>query len=331
MIFFSLRLIALQIIFLLFLMSFSLLSCLLVQFRDIAWTLSFLVEAKKMKGKNKAICFQPRKCFLVVPFSKHFAIFYRAMLFLARDYARVILEKYSGIINFLSRTTEFFKNNNQLNLSDNLTVLKLSLFLLSPFPSFSFFQLHATKYLMKPWKSNKYVISLGIGKHLWSLLGDGGDGEKEKTADERTKRKKRNIIKMCPSQYDCWIRNYFASLVMPHISRVLENIYLRFLICIHNGFIRFDGFLFSRFSYLGRKKDWRVNCTMISERALNDFIHHLHLKQKATQSPSTWVVNVYTQRWCWLNATTRNINIHSHCCCCLFLEFSWAVHHHKWK
>lgn len=73
------------------------------------------------------------------------------------------------------------------------------------------------KYLMKSWTSNKYVIPLRIGKsvcwifYLWLLM-VGWDSRWASEAEER------NIIKMCPSQYDCWIWNYTAH--FPSISAV---------------------------------------------------------------------------------------------------------------
>lgn len=59
-------------------------------------------------------------------------------------------------------------------------------------------KLHARRYLMKAWTSNKYALSLGIAigwfVNNWAV------------ADKREEQ--RNIIRMCPSRYDCWIWNY---------------------------------------------------------------------------------------------------------------------------
>lgn len=107
--------------------------------------------------------------------------------------------------------------------------------------------------------------------------------ESESTAMRRSERQKkeRNIIRMCPSRNDCWIWNY--SLVI-FIS--LKWIYLRSLICIHNGFIRFDGFDVLLVAFL----PWW-------SRALSDYIHHAHLK--------------FLKFFVWLpGEAPRDVNIH---------------------
>lgn len=106
-----------------------------------------------------------------------------------------------------------------------------------PAPPFS--KAHAKKYLMKSWTSNKYVISLGIGNRLGLWITEQWCERTDERVAQRAQRRKTKKYYQNVS-ISIWSLN--LELLFPRDFSFVFcwNVYLWSLICIHNGFIKFD-------------------------------------------------------------------------------------------
>lgn len=123
---------------------------------------------------------------------------------------------------------------------------------------------------------------------------------------------------MCPSQYDCWIWNYSARfllwcLLIPFVGKYICGFWFAY-ITVSLDLMVFYSRVF--FSAKGEIEEWIVR--WYPKGALNDFIHHLHLKQKATRfrplpNPYEWLT--------FMLLVECHINIHSLAAAVYFWSF----------